>query len=241
MRALGRPALPALGVGGAVAGALALRLLVAGEGRAATSLPAAAVFAAALLCVAAAARVRERRSTTTMQVDAHSIDALRRGNASQTDWGALTTQADQRRGSGSQPASARRLDWRAVAAGTCAGLALVLLAALLPGLPLHVWARPEGAAIVLWTALVAAVGGAEELVFRGVLFDAIARSTGPITAACVCAVAFALIHVPLYGWQALPLDIGVGLCLGGLRMLTGGVAAPAAAHIVADIGAWTVV
>ena len=34
--------------------------------------------------------------------------------------------------------------------------------------------------------------------------------------------AFGLLHVPLYGWAALPLDLAVGLLLGGLRMATRG-------------------
>jgi membrane protease YdiL (CAAX protease family) len=129
---------------------------------------------------------------------------------------------------------------RNVAAGVGGGAVLVLLTLLLPGLPLHVWPRPSGGDAVLWTLLVAAVGGAEELVFRGVLFDAVQRIGGAITAAVVCAIAFALLHVPLYGWRVLPLDIGVGLWLGGLRMLSGGVTAPAVAHVVADCGAWLV-
>jgi hypothetical protein len=49
------------------------------------------------------------------------------------------------------------------------------------------------------------------------------------------------VHVPLYGWRALPLDLGAGLWLGGLRVLSGGVAAPAVAHALADRGAWLVV
>jgi membrane protease YdiL (CAAX protease family) len=117
---------------------------------------------------------------------------------------------------------------------------LVLLMLLLPGLPLHVWPRPSGGDAVLWTLLVAAVGGAEELVFRGVLFDALQRIGGAVSATVACAIAFALLHVPLYGWRALPLDVGVGMWLGGLRMLSGGVTAPAVAHVVADCGAWLV-
>jgi hypothetical protein len=49
---------------------------------------------------------------------------------------------------------------------------------------------------------------------------------------------FALIHVPLYGWHVVPLDLGVGLLLGGLRLVTGGVTAPAAAHTIADVATW---
>jgi len=31
-------------------------------------------------------------------------------------------------------------------------------------------------------------------------------------------VLFALIHVPIYGWHVVPLDVGVGLWFGGLRL-----------------------
>jgi hypothetical protein len=37
----------------------------------------------------------------------------------------------------------------------------------------------------------------------------------------------------------LPLDLAVGLLLGGLRIVSGGVLAPAVAHVVADlVGGW---
>jgi membrane protease YdiL (CAAX protease family) len=130
--------------------------------------------------------------------------------------------------------------WRGAALGVAGGAVLVAVTALLPGSPLHVWARPSGTDAALWTLLVMCVAGAEELVFRGVLFDAVARIGGAMCAAVVCACAFAVVHVPLYGWRALPLDVGVGLWLGGLRILGGGVAAPAVAHAVADCGAWLV-
>ena len=51
-------------------------------------------------------------------------------------------------------------------------------------------------------------------------------------------VVFALLHVPLYGWHVVPLDLGVGLWLAGLRLISGGVAAPAVAHVVADLATW---
>lgn len=125
--------------------------------------------------------------------------------------------------------------------GVAGGVALVACAAVLRPAPLQLWARPGGAAAVWWTLLVCGVAAAEEVVFRGVLFDAVARVRGVTWAACVCALAFALVHVPLYGWRALPLDLGAGLWLGGLRVLSGGVLAPAVAHALADCGAWLVV
>ena len=50
--------------------------------------------------------------------------------------------------------------------------------------------------------------------------------------------AFALLHVPLYGWHVVPLDLGVGLAFAGLRLTTRGIAAPAAAHAIADLATW---
>jgi hypothetical protein len=42
----------------------------------------------------------------------------------------------------------------------------------------------------------------------------------------------------MYGWTAVPLDLAVGVWLGGLRLATGGVAAPATAHALADLAYW---
>ena len=53
-------------------------------------------------------------------------------------------------------------------------------------------------------------------------------------------VAFALLHVPLNGWHVVPLDLAVGLGLGGLRVATRSVVAPAAAHAIADLATWWV-
>jgi membrane protease YdiL (CAAX protease family) len=86
-----------------------------------------------------------------------------------------------------------------------------------------------------WAAVTAIVVLGEEAMLRGVLFDAVSRARGPLAAVAVTSVVFALMHVPLYGVHVVLLDFGVGLILGGLRLATGGIAAPAAAHLVADI------
>jgi membrane protease YdiL (CAAX protease family) len=98
---------------------------------------------------------------------------------------------------------------------------------------------PVNAAMVLWTPLVALIAVTEEVAFRGVLFDA-ARDWGGDGAALVATtLVFALIHVPLYGIESLPLDLAAGLLLGGLRVVSRGVLAPAIAHVVADLaGGW---
>ena len=50
--------------------------------------------------------------------------------------------------------------------------------------------------------------------------------------------AFALMHVPVYGWGVVPVDLAAGVLLAGLRYLTGGTAAPTMAHLLADLATW---
>lgn len=99
--------------------------------------------------------------------------------------------------------------------------------------PLH-----DAAGFGSWAVVVAVVAIAEELFLRGALYDAATAIKGPTVAIAVGAVAFALLHVPLYGWRAVPLDLVVGVLLGELRRLSGNPAAPAAAHVLADLAAW---
>ena len=73
---------------------------------------------------------------------------------------------------------------------------------------------------------------------RGVLFDRLERVAGLAAAIALTTLAFALMHVPLYGWHVVPLDLAVGLVLAGLRIWTRGLAAPVAAHAVADLATW---
>lgn len=86
-----------------------------------------------------------------------------------------------------------------------------------------------------WLAVVAVVATAEEVFLRGTLYDAIADKR---VAVLVGAVAFAGLHVPLYGWHVVPLDLVVGLVLGELRRASGTAAAPAVAHVTADAATW---
>ena len=89
-----------------------------------------------------------------------------------------------------------------------------------------------------WVLVTVLVAVSEEGVLRGVLFDRVARAGGIAFAVIATAALFAVMHVPLYGWHVLPLDLAVGLGLGGLRVLTRGVTAPAAAHALADLATW---
>ncbi len=118
------------------------------------------------------------------------------------------------------------------AAGLVAGPVVLRLA--VPRPQLHV----SGTGFVMWAVVVTAVALAEEVLVRGVLFNAVEDAAGVPAALVLTTVVFALVHVPLYGVAALPLDLAVGLWLGGLRVLSGGVTAPATAHVLADLAGW---
>ena len=125
---------------------------------------------------------------------------------------------------------------RSVATGIAGGVVLVVLAlatrsgpfiSLAPAAPFGPWA--------LVTILVACT---EEAVLRGAMFTELGARFGVAAAVLATSVVFALVHVPLYGWHVVPLDLGVGLWLAGLRLASGGVAAPAVAHTLADLATW---
>jgi membrane protease YdiL (CAAX protease family) len=125
-------------------------------------------------------------------------------------------------------------DRRAVVIGGL-GAAAIALPALVVNGPDDV--RAHGA-YVGWAAATAIVAASEEVFLRGALFAALTRWRGSDVAVLGAALAFAMLHVPLYGWHVLPLDLAVGLLLGGLRLATGGWAAPAVAHVGADLAGW---
>ncbi len=124
----------------------------------------------------------------------------------------------------------------AIATGIAGGLVLLVLPVLIhPGGP---YLRlGQAAPLPLWVAVTVLVATGEEALLRGALFDAVPSRT-LLVPALLSTVAFALLHVPLYGWHVVPLDLAVGLWLSGLRIVTGGAAAPAVAHVVADLGTW---
>lgn len=128
------------------------------------------------------------------------------------------------------------LTWRQFVWG--AGLAAVLCAVpLVRRLTEGGVAQPAGM-LPVWAAVVSFVAVAEELLLRGALFARAKERYGSAAAVAVTSVAFALLHVPVYGWHVLPLDVAVGVCLGGVRLLAGSVTAPAVAHTLADLAGW---
>ena len=123
---------------------------------------------------------------------------------------------------------------RAVGIGLLVAVVLVIPALAHLGVRADLPARGFPA----WAAVTAVVATCEEAFLRGALFDAVQRRRGVDAAVVVGAVAFALLHVPLYGWHVLPLDLAVGLVLGATRVAAGTWTAPAIAHVGADLAGW---
>jgi membrane protease YdiL (CAAX protease family) len=127
-----------------------------------------------------------------------------------------------------------RTGWVGVALGVGGGAALVAVS--LVGVPaITLGPRAAPATLWWWVPLVSLVALSEELVLRGVLFSALRSEHGDIIAVVLTAALFAAIHVPLYGAGALPIDLCAGIFLGSLRVVSGGVTAPALAHVIADV------
>jgi membrane protease YdiL (CAAX protease family) len=110
----------------------------------------------------------------------------------------------------------------------CAPVVLVRM-----GHPLH-----DVDGFASWAVVVTLVATAEELFLRGAVYDAVADAGNEAAAVVVGAVAFAALHVPLYGWHVVPLDLVVGLVLGELRRASGTPTAPAVTHVSADLAGW---
>lgn len=128
------------------------------------------------------------------------------------------------------------ISWTGARLGVAGGMALLIVS--LVGLPaIMLGPRATSATLVWWIPLVSLVAVSEELVFRGVLFSALRAQRGDAVAVIVTALLFAIVHLPLYGPGAMPIDLCVGVFLGSLRVASGGVAAPAVAHVFADVGA----
>ena len=75
---------------------------------------------------------------------------------------------------------------------------------------------------------------AEEAFFRRLLFGLL-LPFGVAAAIGGSAVVFALIHVTVYGWWVVPLDLAAGLILGWQRSASGTWTVPAATHAVANL------
>jgi membrane protease YdiL (CAAX protease family) len=124
--------------------------------------------------------------------------------------------------------------------GGAALLGLAILARLVGGVG-EVPSLAElgrGVAFPGWALATLVVAGGEEALLRGALFRRLAEVGGPWWAIGATSLAFALMHVPFYGWHVVPLDLGVGVWQAGLRLESRGILAPWLAHAIADLATW---
>lgn len=127
----------------------------------------------------------------------------------------------------------------ALVLGGLLGLALLIPGVLLAGAGARAgsWMLPP-ALLLAWAPAVTLVAFAEEVALRALVQPAARQAWGPTPAILFAAAGFALLHLPLYGPGALPLDFGVGILIGALRERTGSVAACGLTHALADLGSW---
>jgi membrane protease YdiL (CAAX protease family) len=125
----------------------------------------------------------------------------------------------------------------AVAVGLAVGAVLVAVS-ILARWPVPPLVLGHAAPFLPWVAVTSLVATSEELVMRGTLWRWAQATGGDVAALLATSLLFSLMHVPVYGPAVIPLDFGVGLVFGGLRLWFGGAAAPAAAHVLADLATW---
>ena len=75
---------------------------------------------------------------------------------------------------------------------------------------------------------------AEEAFYRRLAYG-LAIGAGPVVAVGLSATAFALVHVTIWGWRVLPLDLAAGLLLSWQRWASGRWSVPAATHVAANL------
>jgi membrane protease YdiL (CAAX protease family) len=75
---------------------------------------------------------------------------------------------------------------------------------------------------------------AEEVFFRRFVYDALVAG-GTALAVVGSALLFAAVHVTVYGWWVLPIDLAAGLVLSWQRWATGSWKVPAITHVLANI------
>ena len=95
-------------------------------------------------------------------------------------------------------------------------------------------AVPVAPFILRSVALNSLAAVAEEAFFRRFAYG-LAATRGPAFAVVGSAAIFAAVHVTVWGWAVLPLDLAAGLVLGWQRWATGGWAVPAATHVAANL------
>lgn len=114
------------------------------------------------------------------------------------------------------------------------------LAAVVLGVAAFVLARgmlggsliPPPTAGMFAAGIAAAV--AEEAFFRRLVYGICLRWGVPVALA-VSSVSFAIVHVTVWGWRAVPVDVAAGVLLGWQRLATGSWTAPAVTHAAANV------
>ena len=127
-------------------------------------------------------------------------------------------------------------DARSVALGLAGGAAIVAVPLIARPIAAPPAFHPDP--FLVWAFVTCLVAAGEEAMLRGALLESARAAAGLVPAVVLTSALFALMHVPLYGWSVVPVDFGAGLVLCGLRLWSGGVAAPAIAHAIADLATW---
>ena len=93
---------------------------------------------------------------------------------------------------------------------------------------------PPAPATAFVVALNTLAAVAEEAFFRRLVYGAL-LAAGPVAAVAGSAVLFAAVHVTVYGFWVLPLDLAAGLLFGWQRHATGSWVVPAVTHAAANV------
>jgi membrane protease YdiL (CAAX protease family) len=118
-----------------------------------------------------------------------------------------------------------RLDTVAVAAIGCAAFVISRMA---------VDGDAVAAAVPRIVGLNTLAAVAEEAFFRRLVYGVLTR-WGTVVAVVGSAALFAVVHVTVYGWWVLPIDLAAGLLFSWQRWATGSWVAPAITHSVANL------
>ena len=122
----------------------------------------------------------------------------------------------------------KRAEGGAVVLALCGGVLAFSLARLVaPGRGFAPW----GAHVVLLNSLAAV---SEEALFRRLLYGALLR-WGPAAAVLGSAIAFAVVHVTVWGPRVLPLDLAAGFVLSWQRLASDRWSVPAITHVAANV------
>jgi membrane protease YdiL (CAAX protease family) len=128
----------------------------------------------------------------------------------------------------SEPTNLERFGGRSVAPVLALGVGAFVLGRLIGG-----GHAPQPLALKV-VALGSLAAVAEEVFFRHFVYDAL-RPAGAALAVAGSAVLFALVHVTVYGWWVLPIDLAAGFVLSWQRWATGSWKVPAVTHVLANL------